>query len=126
MGRSKGKAAAVAMEGGAPGLPMRPPTNRPFVFAVAELKGAGGGRSTILRFKETGGGGAPTANDHARLTAGVEREATRLSAECTLLGGGQLCFRGGEVSTVRFRAWRVDVIRHSSCGDTVSCETKNV
>jgi hypothetical protein len=53
----------VALEGGEP-PPLRPPTNRSYVFAVVELVGAGGGKSTILRFHLTGGGGAPTAGLH--------------------------------------------------------------
>lgn len=46
----------------------------------------------------TGGGGAPTANDHSRLAHDVGREAGWLGAESVVLGGGQMCFRGGEIS----------------------------
>ena len=52
----------------------------------------------MLRFQATGGGGAPTANDHARLAHDVAREAGWLGAQSVIVGGGQLCFRGGEIS----------------------------
>jgi hypothetical protein len=38
------------------------------------------------------------ANDHDRLAVAVAREAAALDARSSILGGGQLCFRGGEVS----------------------------
>ena len=89
---------AVALAGGEP-PPLRPPTNVPCAFAVAELVGKGGGRATVLRFQPTGGGGAPTPNDHARLAESLAREAKKHGcATIRALGGGQLCFRGGEVS----------------------------
>ena len=91
-------ARAVALAGGEP-PPLRPPTNVSCVFAVAELVGKGGGRATVLRFQPTGGGGAPTPNDHARLAESLAREAKKHGcATIRALGGGQLCFRGGEVS----------------------------
>ena len=37
-------------------------------------------------------------NDHARLDAACEAEAGRIGASLRLLGGGQMCFRGGEIS----------------------------
>jgi NADH pyrophosphatase NudC (nudix superfamily) len=91
-------ARAVALAGGEP-PPLRPPTNVSCAFAVAEFVGKGGGRATVLRFQPTGGGGAPTPNDHARLAESLAREAKKHGcATIRALGGGQLCFRGGEVS----------------------------
>jgi NADH pyrophosphatase NudC (nudix superfamily) len=117
--------ATVALEGGMPVL-LKPPTNRSFAFAVVELSGVeepGSARKTILRFQATGGGGAPTANDHTRISIAVEREAARLGGTCRVLGGGQLCFRGGEVSesaerTDEYEASMVVVIRNGGGGDS--------
>ena len=82
-------------------MPLVPTTNRSFAFRVVEMNlptKSGGGRHTVLRFSPTGGGGAPTVNDHARLDAACEAEAGRIGASLRLLGGGQMCFRGGEIS----------------------------
>ena len=105
---------SVAMAGGdAP--PTAPPTDRSYAFAIAEMRagprgeGAGeaegdadsaGSSAIVMRLHASGGGGAPTANDHARLRAAVAREAADREAGmvATVLGAGQLCFRGGEVS----------------------------
>lgn len=120
-GSSSGSIAAVGLGGGAP-APRHPATNRSHAFVCVDFVGAGGGTRTVLRMQPTGGGGAPTDNDHARLLADVEREAakrssarrpslssddndkdaqrleTKTSESFRVLGGGQLCFRGGEVS----------------------------
>ena len=124
---------AVGLAGGA-AAPRAPATNRPYTFVLVDFVGAGGGTRTSLRIQPTGGGGAPTANDHARLLEDVAREAskrllrknvfpdhqtgsslegslgrssddtsrdapvTRRSESFRVLGAGQLCFRGGEVS----------------------------
>ena len=119
-GSSSGSIPAVGLGGGSP-APRRPATNRSFTFVCVDFVGAGGGTRTVLRMQPTGGGGAPTENDHARLLADVEREAAKrsqarrpslssddddkdvqrpemISESFRVLGGGQLCFRGGEVS----------------------------
>ena len=126
---------AVGLAGGA-AAPRAPATNRPYTFVLVDFVGAGGGTRTSLRIQPTGGGGAPTANDHARLLEDVAREASKREAERArllrknvfpqktgsslegslgssddtsdapvtrsesfrVLGAGQLCFRGGEVS----------------------------
>ena len=126
---------AVGLAGGA-AAPRAPATNRPHTFVCVDFVGAGGGTRTALRIQPTGGGGAPTANDHARLLEDVAREASKREAERArllrknvfpqktgsslegslgssddtsdapvtrsesfrVLGAGQLCFRGGEVS----------------------------
>ena len=56
-----------------------------------------GSSAIVMRLHASGGGGAPTANDHARLRAAVAREAADREAGmvATVLGAGQLCFRGG-------------------------------
>ena len=111
----------MGLGGGAP-APRHPATNLSHAFVCVDFVGAGGGTRTVLRMQPTGGGGAPTDNDHARLLADVEREAakrssarrpslssddndkdaqrleTKTSESFRVLGGGQLCFRGGEVS----------------------------
>ena len=113
---SRGSIAPVGLAGGAP-APRAPATNRPHAFVLVDFVGGGGGTRTALRMQPTGGGGAPTANDHARLLADVAREAAKREASRAphetnpataapggsaesfrALGGGQLCFRGGEVS----------------------------
>ena len=144
---------AVGLAGGA-AAPRAPATNRPHTFVCVDFVGAGGGTRTALRIQPTGGGGAPTANDHARLLEDVAREASKREADRArnkekrrndvtgsslrsrggssddtsdapvtrtrrvsdpkekekseseskegesfrVLGAGQLCFRGGEVS----------------------------
>ena len=116
-GSGSGSIPAVGLGGGAP-APRRPATNRSHAFVCVDFVGAGGGTRTALRMQPTGGGGAPTENDHARLLADVAREAAKREARRSVsfrgnenknidtsksesfrvLGGGQLCFRGGEVS----------------------------
>jgi hypothetical protein len=95
---------AVGMESGMP-PPARPDANRSFAFAVVEFVAADaatGAPTTlppVLRLNVTGGGGAPTVNDHARLADAAAREGAKHGAvRSRVIGGGQLCFRGGEVS----------------------------
>lgn len=118
------KIPVVAFTGGALPVSTLPPTNRSHAFVACEFLGKGGGSVTALRFQPTGGEGAPTKNDHERLAKECEKEASRWvgglgvgsASGNTLgggnttqmdsnhrkavrfLGGGQICFRGGEVS----------------------------
>ena len=85
--------------------PLRPDTNRSFAFSVVEFTvtdataGAPTTLQPVLRLNATGGGGAPTVNDHARLADAATREGAKHGAlRSRVIGGGQLCFRGGEVS----------------------------
>ena len=85
--------------------PLRPDTNRSFAFAVVEFTvtdataGAPTTLQPVLRLNATGGGGAPTVNAHARLADAATREGAKHGAlRSRVIGGGQLCFRGGEVS----------------------------
>ena len=118
------KIPVVAFTGGSLPVSTLPPTNRSHAFVACEFLGKGGGSVTALRFQPTGGEGAPTKNDHERLAKECEKEASRWvgglgvgsASGNTLgggnttqmdsnhwkavrfLGGGQICFRGGEVS----------------------------
>ena len=129
---------SVAMTGGhdCESLPLVPTTNRSFAFRVVEMNlpaGSNGGRRiiTALRFSPTGGGGAPTVNDHARLDAACEAEAGRIGASLRLLGGGQMCFRGGEISESaeiddEDEASLLIVLRNGGGGDAGGAETPRV
>ena len=114
-------------------MPLVPTTNRSFAFRVVEmnLPTKSGGRHTVLRFSPTGGGGAPTVNDHARLDAACEAEAGRIGASLRLLGGGQMCFRGGEISESaeiddEDEASLLIVLRNGGGGDNGGAEVPRV
>jgi hypothetical protein len=118
-------------------MPLVPTTNRSFAFRVVEMSLVGtkkegmSGRTTVLRFALTGGGGAPTVNDHARLDTAVAAEAERYGASLRLLGGGQMCFRGGEISESaeiddEDEASLLIVLRNGGGGDNGGAEVPRV
>jgi len=112
-------------------MPLVPTTNRSFAFRVVEMNLEGSNKITALRFAPTGGGGAPTVNDHARLDAACEAEAGRIGASLRLLGGGQMCFRGGEISESaeiddEDEASLLIVLRNGGGGDNGGAEVPRV